>query len=183
VTRRLVLRPFELDDAERLTELLQDEEIHRWTGSIPSPYMIDDAIAFLSKREAEEREGSSFVWAITVRGDGSLIGAIGLHDIDDLSARASLGYWIGCDFRGHGFVTEAARRVIAWSFEVGGLHRVQAIYFPGNMNSAAVMRSIGMREEGLLRGYTFKSGEPRDVYMNAILRTDAGWVASEDQVS
>ena len=40
-TPRLLLRPLRSDDAERLTELLQDPEIAKWTNSIPWPYSIE----------------------------------------------------------------------------------------------------------------------------------------------
>jgi ribosomal-protein-alanine N-acetyltransferase len=181
-TPRLILRPYTLDDAERLTELLQDPEIYRWTASIPFPYTLDHAREFLSKRAADEANGATFAWAITDRKDGSVIGAIGLHDVVPDRGHAELGYWLGEDYRGNGYATEAARRVISWSFEIGEFHRIQATYLPGNQGSAGVMRNIGMQEEGLLRGYGFKNGEHQDVYLQAILRDDRTWISTEDQL-
>ena len=181
-TPRLILRPYTMDDAERLTELLQDPEIHRWTASIPFPYTIDHAREFISQRVSDESNDSSFVWAITGRDDGQLMGAMGLHDVLSDQGRAELGYWLGADYRGNGYATEAARRVISWCFEVGEFHRIQATHFPGNQGSAGVMRNIGMQEEGLLRGYGFKNGEHQDLYLRAILRDDPTWISTDDQL-
>lgn len=182
-TRRLLLRPYDMEDAERLTELLQDPEIHRWTSAIPFPYTLAHAQDFLEQRAIEDAAGTSFVWAICLADGGEVIGAMGLHEVQPAHSKAELGYWIGEAFRGQGYATEAARRVIAWCFEVGEFHRIQATHFPGNQGSARVMRSIGMQQEGYLRGYGFKNGEPIDVYLHAILRTDPSWVTSVDQAS
>ncbi len=181
-TSRLRLRPFTMADAKRLTELLQDPEIHRWTSSIPFPYTLDHAREFLEQRDKEHATGASFVWAITDLLDGSILGAMGLHDVKPDRGHAELGYWLGKDYRGLGYATEAARRVISWCFEVGEFHRIQATYLPGNQASGGVMRNIGMQEEGLLRGYGFKNGEHQDLYLNAILRDDSTWLKTIDQL-
>ena len=181
-TRRLILRPYTMDDAERLTALLQDPEIYRWTSSIPFPYTADHAREFLTQRAIDEASGESFVWAITERSDGTIIGAMGLHDVSKVRGSAELGYWLGKDYRGYGYATEAARRVVSWCFEIGEFHRIQATYFPGNEASAGVMRNIGMQEEGLLRGYGFKNGKHHDLYLYAILRDDPSWITTEDQL-
>jgi RimJ/RimL family protein N-acetyltransferase len=182
-TPRLILRPYAMEDAERLTDLLQDPEIYRWTASIPFPYTIEHAREFLTQRAADDSSGASFAWAITDRENGNLIGAMGLHDVIPASSRAELGYWLGKDYRGNGYATEAARRVISWCFEVGEFHRIQATYLPGNQGSAGVMRNIGMREEGILRGYGFKNGEHQDLNLQAVLRDDRTWISTEDQLA
>lgn len=182
-THRLILRPFVIEDAELVTELLQDPEIHRWTSSIPFPYTLDHAREFLTRSAREEEAGTSFVWAITLRDNGTVIGAMGLHDVQSAHSRAELGYWLGDEYRGQGYASEAARRVIAWCFEDAEFYRIQASYFPGNQQSARVMESIGMREEGVLRGYGLKNGEHHDIHLNAILRTDPTWISTEDQMS
>jgi ribosomal-protein-alanine N-acetyltransferase len=182
-TPRLILRPFSLDDAERLTALLQDPDVHRWTASIPYPYTNDHAVEFISKRLSDDFSGDSFAWAITDRKVGHVIGGMGLHDVVFDRGRAELGYWMGAEYRGVGYATEAARRILSWCFEVAEFHRVQATYVLGNHGSAGVMRNIGMQEEGLLRGYGFKNGEHQDMYLNAILRDDRTWISTADQLA
>lgn len=182
-TPRLVLRPYRLDDAERLTELLQDSEIHRWTNSIPYPYTLEHAHEFLQMRAKDDASGDSYVWAITNGVTGELMGAIGLHDVKPDRGRAELGYWLGEEFRGAGYTTEAARRVVSWSFETGQFNRIQATFVPGNEPSRGVMQKIGMQEEGRLRGYGFKNGEHQDLILYAVLRSDPTWTSTADQSS
>jgi RimJ/RimL family protein N-acetyltransferase len=178
---RLRLRPLRLDDAEELTAQLQDPVIARWTNSIPWPYSIDDARTYLSTRAAADETGESFVWAMVEKATERLAGTIGLHDVQPDRGSAELGYWIGESFRGKGYTTEAARRVLSWAFEVVDFERIQATYRPGNDASAGVMRNIGMQPEGLLRGYGFKNGEHFDLYLQAVLKGDSTWSTTDKQ--
>jgi RimJ/RimL family protein N-acetyltransferase len=178
---RLRLRPLQLDDAEELTAQLQDPVIARWTNSIPWPYSIDDARTYLTTRAAADETGESFVWAMVEKAPERLAGTIGLHDVQPDRGRAELGYWIGESFRGMGYTTEAARRVLSWAFEVADFERIQATYMPGNDASAGVMRNIGMQPEGLLRGYGFKNGEHFDLYLQAVLKGDSTWSTTDKQ--
>jgi RimJ/RimL family protein N-acetyltransferase len=182
-TRKLRLRPLRPGDEVQLTELLQDFEIHRWTASIPYPYTIEDGRKYIELRARADATGESFGWAVTDRTAGTLMGMMGLHDVIADRGRAELGYWLGEAFRGRGYTTEAARRVISWAFETAGFERIQATFLPGNESSAAVMRNVGMQMEGLLRSYGFKNGEHQDLYLQAILRTDPTWMSTEAQMA
>jgi ribosomal-protein-alanine N-acetyltransferase len=182
-TPRLRLRPVQAGDEVALTELLQDQEIHRWTASIPYPYTIEEGRKFIEVRVRADAAGESFGWAVTDRPIGTLMGMMGLHDVVPDRGRAELGYWIGEAYRGRGYITEAARRVISWAFETAGFERIQATFLPGNEASAAVMRNIGMQMEGLLRGYGYKNGEHQDLYLQAVLRTDTTWMSTEEQMA
>ena len=71
-----------------------------------------------------------------------------------------------------GYMTEAARCVVAFGFGQLGLVRIQATCYPRNPASAKVMQKIGMTYEGLLRGYVYKDGIQEDIAMYAMLRSD-----------
>lgn len=181
-TLRLRLRPMDANDAEQLTRLLRDPEISKWTNSIPFPYSLDDAKSYLATQKPTDGLPTSFVWGMVEKHSNTLMGTMGFHDLHFERGRAELGYWIGKDFRGHGYTSEAARRVLSWAFEDAEFDRIQATYMPGNEASAAVMRNIGMQEEGLLRGYGFKNGQHFDICLRAVLRSDSTWMSTSDQM-
>ena len=59
---------------------------------------------------------AEWVWAITLRGSDTLLGAIGLTPEEGVAA-AELGYWLSPAHWGNGITTEAARAVVAFGFE------------------------------------------------------------------
>lgn len=68
--------------------------------------------------------------------------------IDDSSATAELGYWIGAPFWNSGYCTEAVMVVIDYGFATLGLERVFAHHLTRNPASGRVMQNAGMIFEG-----------------------------------
>lgn len=95
------LRPYVLEDADRLAVLLNDPDVTAMTSSIPYPYARSDAEAFLSN--ARNEKGRIVGRAITL--DGELVGGIGLGPRPN--GREELGYWVGKPYWGNGVATRA----------------------------------------------------------------------------
>ena len=87
-----------------------------------------------------------------------------------------LGYLVHPDHWGRGYASEAARKVVDLAFARFGAHRVQATCWVKNARSSKVLRKIGLRREGRLRGYLKRSGEVRDEFIWGITRAD--WLAA-----
>lgn len=168
-TERLVLRPFRPGDADRVTELAGEREIALNTLNIPHPYARHHAEEWIASHAGQMERRESVTYAITMRLGGSLIGAAGLI-LDPPNEVAELGYWVGRPYWGNGYAAEAARALVGWGFAALGLHRVHASHFPRNPASGAVLRRIGMRREGCLRGHVKKWGEHLDLERYGILR-------------
>jgi RimJ/RimL family protein N-acetyltransferase len=141
-TDRLLLRPSWPEDADNLYRAVADEAIIRNLGSLPWPYEIDDARAFV---EREHSPGlPSLLLMLRTDGAPRLIGACGVHDAD---GPAELGYWIARPYWGLGFATEAARAVVAMA-RAAGHRRLVARHFTDNPASGRVLRKIGFRPTG-----------------------------------
>ena len=78
---------------------------------------------------------------------------------------AELGYSVDPRYWGNGYAPEAAARLIRWAFRVKGAHRVQATCWVKNRRSQRVMGKVGLKREGLLRGYLKREGIVRDEYI------------------
>lgn len=168
-TARLVLTPFVPGDAPAVARCLAVEEVARGTLTIPHPYPPELAAAWLARHAAWYADGKQVIWALR-RGE-DLVGAMGLHVVP-AHRRAEVGYWIARHAWSEGFATEALRAVIACGFDTFGLHRIDAQHYVENPASGRVMRKVGMRHEGRLRGVVFRDGVPRDNELYAILRDD-----------
>lgn len=170
-TARLVLRPVVPEDAREVQALADDPDVAANTLTIPHPYALEDAEDWIRSHREEQERGAALVRAITLREGGSMAGAIGLH-IDTGNRVAELGYWLGKEYRGNGYATEAARAMVDHAFRVLELERVYASHFPGNPASGRVLQKLGMRREGRLRGHVRKGDRQEDLVVYGALRQE-----------
>ncbi len=150
-------------DKAAYLEHLQEKEIYDRTLMIPNPYTEADADWWLNHvAEETRRQGRSVNWAI--RGsDGLLVGGIGFHGLElGKTHRGELGYWLAKPYWRRGIMTEAVRRVAAFSFAEFGLIRIAADVFHFNIGSARVLEKAGFKLEGVLRKYYRKDGNVFD---------------------
>jgi RimJ/RimL family protein N-acetyltransferase len=170
-TERLLLRPFTLADAPEVKRLAGDRKIAKTTLNIPHPYEDGMAEEWISSHPEQFKTGEGVVFAITLRSDGMLVGAVGLA-INQRFDRAELGYWIGASYWNQGYCTEAAKAVLLYAFEELGVNRVQATHLTRNSASRRVMQKLGMQHEGRLRQYVKKWDIYEDLEMYSILKDE-----------
>ncbi len=171
-TSRLTLRPYSEADIPELMPLIGTREVAATTVRIAHPYTQEDAKAFLRLTKEADK-----IWlAITLRGDGRQIGGIGLR-VDQQHKHAELGYWLGVDYWGKGYATEAGREMIRYGFEELGMHRIFATHFKHNSASGRILKKVGMTYEGCQREHLLKWGQFVDSELYGLLRHE--WEARE----
>ena len=85
---------------------------------------------------------------------------------------AEVGYSLSRDRWNRGYMTEALKAVIDYSFRDLAINRLEAQHEVENPASGAVMRKCGMAREGTLRGRLYNKGRYVDVELYSILRKD-----------
>ena len=163
-TARLMLHPYGEDDVAELVPLIGTREVAATTLRIPHPYTEQNARDFL----VLIRESHRLWLAITLRSDGRQIGGIGLT-VDEPHRHAELGYWLGVEYWGKGYATEAAREMLRYGFEKLRLHRIFASHFKHNPASGRVLKKLGMRYEGCQREHYRKWDQLLDSELYGIL--------------
>ena len=90
------------------------------------------------------------VWAIERRGDGRLMGSIGLiaDSARQYGSVRSVGYSLGTAYWGRGYMTEALRAVTEYGFERMSLDLISATCYPDNARSRRVLEKCGFAYEG-----------------------------------
>jgi [ribosomal protein S5]-alanine N-acetyltransferase len=171
-TARLFLGKFETDDAAELQRLAGAREIADTTLSIPHPYGLDHARAWIGNQRKESVRGRAVNFAVRLLPGSVLIGSVGLRDIDAEHLQAELGFWIGREWWGQGYASEAAAEIVRFGFEELSLNRIYAHHMARNPAAGRVLRHIGMQQEGVLRERVRKWGVYEDVVLYAILRED-----------
>ena len=100
------LRKFRFQDAERVTALLQDKEISKWTSNIPFPYVKQDAIKWI---QATSEDIDQNPYAIEV--EDQIVGCVS-HWVNSKS-EIEVGYWLGKDYLGKGYGTKALAQMLS----------------------------------------------------------------------
>lgn len=174
-TERLILRPFQLSDADRVQKLAGRKEVAE-TTNLPHPYSKEMAEEWIKTHEPAFREGKRAVYAITLKDSGELIGAISLMDFTQASGHtgnhARIGFWIGVPYWNKGYCTEAGKAVLEYGFLERGLNRIYTGYMSSNLASGRVLEKLGMVYEGTQRQHITRLGEYEDLVLVGILRSE-----------
>jgi len=171
-TERLILRPFEISDAQRTSELCNNYNIYKNTLSLPFPYPIESALTWIATHEENFANDKSYEFAITNKATGELYGAIGLSNHQQ-HKNGEIGYWIGEEYWGNGYATEAAKAIIDFAFTEKRYHKVWGRFFTTNPTSGKVMEKAGMRKEGLQTKHIIKDGKFLDLALFGIINRGA----------
>lgn len=168
---RLTLRPFNLDDTKVVQKLAADRYIAETTLYIPHPYEDGMAEQWIGTHQEHFNEGRSLELAIVHKEEHYLIGAIAMA-VHRKFDHGELAYWIGKEYKNHGYCTEAATGIVEYAFEEMNLNRIFARHFGNNPASGRVMEKIGMKYEGTLRQHVKKWGEYKDLAYYGLLKEE-----------
>lgn len=131
----------------------------------------------LSTYARERRSGNAlalFIYTQEPRsGSRELVGGVRLSNINyGVQQSATIGYWLGMDYVGQGYMSRAVDIVCRFGFERLGLHRIEACCIPSNEASAAVLNRCGFEEEGLAKSYLKINGKWQDHLLFANINPD-----------
>jgi RimJ/RimL family protein N-acetyltransferase len=166
-----LLRPFHLDDVPAVTAACQDQEISRWTVSIPWPYEERHARSWIETHEWLREEGSAFPFAITDRRSGQLLGSIGIEHAGDPPGAGDVGYWVAASARNRGVATEALEMISAWAFQRLRLDRIHLVTKTGNVASERVAEKAGYRFVSEVTDYIHRSEPTRTLHVKQWVRS------------
>ncbi len=171
VGTRLKLRRFRREDAPAVFAYARDYEAGRYTH-IPHPYTLGDADIFLRHTIRCYRTKKQITFAIELLENSRVIGGIGLHNIEFSRQNSEMGYVIGKEYWGHGYMTEAVALMTNYCFTQLKLHRVYARVFHPNLASARVLEKNGYSLEGRHREAIYREGQWLDELVYAKLRSE-----------
>jgi RimJ/RimL family protein N-acetyltransferase len=178
-TERLCLRAPRLEDAKPIAMLVNDRRVAENTASIPHPYGIADAKAWIGRAEA--RDGD-LAFVITVARE-----VIGTCICEDRGGVPEIGYWLGVPFWGNGYATEAARALIDHAFGSLGHQVLTARARVSNPASRRVLEKCGFQWTGvgLYRIRAIRSSAPADRFRleRAIWVSLKSWGAARPKLS
>ena len=140
-TERLILRPWQDDDAAALYQYASDPDIGPPAGWPPHTSIENSREIIKTVFSAPE------TYAVCLK-NGTPIGSVGLKlngstDMTDRDDECELGYWLGKPFWGRGYMPEAAGELIRHGFEELHMQIIWCGYYDGNIKSKRVQEKLG----------------------------------------
>ena len=175
-TERLTLRPPVHSDFNAWTKLRFESE------AFLKPWEPTWAYDHLSRKAFTNRvywaqrsitNGTAYPFFLIRRDDQVLLGAITLDNIRRGPAQsATTGYWIGETYARSGYMREAIKALVHYSFTTLDLSRIEAGCLPENTPSRRLLESCGYKYEGVAQSYLQINGRWRNHVLYANLRHD-----------
>ncbi len=159
---KVVLRLPAVSDFENWSKLRMDSRkfLEPWEPLWDAGDYTRSAFRGRVKRYAEvAAQGQAFPYFIYDVANGKILGAITLNNIRRGVAQAgTLGYWIGAEHAGQGYMTDALNALIPYAYGELGLHRLEAACLPRNTASRKLLERAGFEREGYAKSYLCIAG-------------------------
>ena len=141
-TARLVLRPWQEEDAERLYWYARDPLVGPAAGWPPHTSVDNSLEIIRGVLSAPE------TYAVTIRETGEPVGSAGIMfglggHTAMTATEAEIGYWIGVPWWGRGLIPEAVECLLTRCFTRLGRTGVWCVYYDGNDKSRRVQEKCG----------------------------------------
>jgi RimJ/RimL family protein N-acetyltransferase len=169
-TDRLLLRPFELRDADDVWAYRRLPEVVR--HMLVEARDRDGAAVGVRRMMAETEigpDGGVVTFAVVLPERDTVIGEVSLVVRSAVHRCGEIGYVFHPDHQGKGLASEASNELLRLGFEDLGLRRVYGMCSAQNAASARLMERLGMRREAHFIGSRWAKGTWRDELVYAIL--------------
>jgi len=163
---KVVLRPWDLADAERVAGWLADDDVTRFLPFWLPPTPKQEEAWVRSAVAGETR------FAIDTLASRH-IGHCSLQEQAGHAACSEVGLWIGeKECWGQGYGTDALITLCTFGFAHQGLHRIFLHVVADNAGAVRCYEKAGFRQEGRLREHRYHVGRYRDVLCMGLLRDE-----------
>ena len=142
-TPDLVLRAPTIDDVQDISALANNRKISSMLESVPYPYYDRHAEEFIE--HVSNPDAGECVFAITEAVTGDLMGMCGLHLGQRRYGLPHMGYWLGEEYWGKGYATQAARALVDLFFKAGSEEVLLISVLETNTASRRVIEKCGGR--------------------------------------
>jgi len=142
-TPRLILRAFNLADAEAFHRILCEEGILRYFPSSEPP-PLERVEKFISRQGEHWSQHGYGLWALESRATGDLVGRSGLQYLPE-TGETEVDFILGRAYWNQGLASEAGKTALDFGFDELALEEIIGLVHPENLASRRVLEKIGMR--------------------------------------
>jgi RimJ/RimL family protein N-acetyltransferase len=147
---RVALRWVTEADVDPLYGIFSDPAVMRY-WSTPPMSDISQARMLVADIHDGFRSRRLFQWGVARLDDDRIVGTCTLFAINGPQGRAEIGYALGSEYWGRGYMNEALTALVEFAFGQLAMRRLEADVDPRNAASIRAVERLGFRREGLLR--------------------------------
>jgi len=166
-TKRLLLRPFDLEDAEDMFDYSGNPENLKF---VFAPHLSLSETRFSIANDFMKSPLGK--WAIELKSEHRLIGDIHFVKISDKNQSAEIGYVLNQNYWNQGLLTEALKVLTEFSFEQFGLKKLILLIDKENIPSKKVALKSGYHLVKKFKGTNQYSKKIRDFEQYELGKSD-----------
>jgi ribosomal-protein-alanine N-acetyltransferase len=183
----IVLRPLVLADEGEWHAVRRENAAHvrPWEPTLPpgaqqhAPVSFRD---FVRDLDREARADRALPWVIDV--GGRIVGQVHLFGIVRAAQQScAAGYWVAEAATRRGIASRALAMAVDYALGPADLHRVEVNIRVDNAASLAVVRRLGLRDEGMRERYLHIDGAWRDHRSFAVTKEEVEEMTLVDRLS
>lgn len=169
--KKVKLRPMEMEDVSKLNKLkATGDTLYNLSTGIPVPSaLVSEEVYFGEKLRKWKSMEPDFV--VTTL-DDTIIGMTGIVRNDPYNSNALVHIFMGEEYTGRGYGTEAMELLLNFIFLEMNMERVHLKVFSFNERAIKSYLKAGFKEEGRMREHLYRNGNYYDMVEMAILRQE-----------
>jgi len=170
--KTLTLSLLSADHAPSLFKLTDKnrEFLRPWFPWIETTIQEKDTINFIN--DQLKLYGENKAVQVAIEYQNKIIGVIDYHEIDSENDVGHIGYWLGEEYNGNGFMTLAVKEMLSIGFNDLDLNRIEIQCAIENVKSRAIPERLGFVQEGILRSSEKVNGKYLDHAVYGLLKDD-----------
>lgn len=149
----LCIRPFQEVDAAAFVAAVRESvsSVEPWMPWCHEAYSMDEARAWFAQCEQNLQSGAACDLGIFDRDERTLLGSIGINQINPQHKIGNIGYWVRQTRQRRGIATRAVRIMADYGFRELQLTRLEIVIALGNDASRRVAEKAGATFECIAR--------------------------------
>lgn len=166
------LRDLMLSDKEEYYAMMSDPEVVKYLSDEDIPTSVESAEQEIKFWGGLFYRKQSVFWAVADTTNNKFIGTVGYNSWNIHNRRAEISYDLMRDHWRKGIMTKALNNALVFGFKNMDLMRIEARTMLENIPSQKILEKVGFKKEGILRSYRIIRGEPTDVLIYSLVRSD-----------
>lgn len=169
--QKVRLRAFTKDDLPLARQYINEEAISRILNPrIPFPLRPEDQEKWYESIDPYSTKRYTF--AIELKDTKTYIGGCGINEIDSKNRVVLVGIFLGNQYTGKGYGTEAMQILVNFCFNEVNCNKIKLHVFSFNKAAIRCYEKTGFKTEGILREEIYRNGAYHDDIVMGILHSE-----------